>query len=661
MPFMNKALNTPITQRISSWFSQKPRLSGIMAFLFLMPFVYFAISLRYKIIRENEHREMSNILNVVQRNMDQIYKNSYTTTLTLALTINDKGIPEDFNLVGKQLVESNPSIDAVQLVPNGVIKYIYPIKGNEAALNYDILHSNQTNQEALTALRTKSFYFAGPLNLKQGGMGVVGRLPVFKKNKFWGFSAVVIRMNTLLKTSGIGSIDETKYYFQFSKTDPKTKKETFYLNNKSDFREKYYRKVTIPEGNWNLYLISRHSDNVLYQIYTSLILGTLLCLIFGLWVYSMMKKPAEQHLLILEQAKILVENEIKFKTLFEQAPVGIAKVDIASGLFLESNAQFSKISEYYDEDLKKMTMPKLLSSDAFELFQEGLQNLKNKTTEEFQIETQIMTKTGKRIWINMLATPLGNNLENPEKFILIVENIQDKKSTEEDLRNSFDLVNEQNKRLLNFSYIVSHNLRSHSSNIKSISNLMDEADSEEEKLELMEMLRKVSFSLQDTMTNLNEVINIQSNLGLNREELNLKVFIDNTLHLLSDQINKKEATIFVDVDANALVNYNAAYLESILLNLVSNAIKYASKDRVPIVKIEYNMLLKRLMVSDNGIGIDLNKHGNNMFGMYKTFHKNADAKGLGLFITKNQIEAMGGKITVESEPHKGTSFTVYFN
>ena len=214
MPFMNKALNTPITQRISSWFSQKPRLSGIMAFLFLMPFVYFAISLRYKIIRENEHREMSNILNVVQRNMDQIYKNSYTTTLTLALTINDKGIPEDFNLVGKQLVESNPSIDAVQLVPNGVIKYIYPIKGNEAALNYDILQSNQTNQEALTALRTKSFYFAGPLNLKQGGMGVVGRLPVFKKNKFWGFSAVVIRMNTLLKTSGIGSIDETKYYFQ---------------------------------------------------------------------------------------------------------------------------------------------------------------------------------------------------------------------------------------------------------------------------------------------------------------------------------------------------------------------------------------------------------------------------------------------------------------
>ena len=660
MPFMNTTHNTHFAQRFSAWFAQKPRLAGILAFLFLMPFVYFAISLRYKIIRENEHREMSNILNVVQRNMAQIYKNSYTTTLTLALTINDNGQPEDFEKVGKQLVESNPSIDAVQLVPNGTIKYIYPLKGNEAALNYNILVSKNTKQEAIVSLKTKSFYFAGPLELKQGGIGVVGRLPVYKKNKFWGFSAVVIRMNTLLKASGIGSIDDTKYYFQFSKTNPKTGKETFYLKEKANFKDKYFRSVTIPEGNWNLYLISRHSNNAIYQIYTSLILGTLLCLIFGLWVYSMMKKPAEQHILILEQAKILVENEIKFKTLFEQAPVGIAKADVSSNSFLESNAQFSKITEYTEDELKSCSLDRLLSPEDYVAFKQALQRLLSKEQEEFNTEILLQTKNGKRIWINMLVAPIWSNEIEAQKYILIIEDIDAKKTTEEDLHNSFDLVNEQNKRLLNFSYIVSHNLRSHSSNIKSISNLMDEADTEEEKLELMEMLRKVSLSLQDTMTNLNEVVNIQSNIGLQREELNLKVFIDSTLHVLNEQIIQKDATLFVDVDSNATVLYNAAYLESILLNLVSNAIKYASHDRVPIVKIEYNAVMKKLSVSDNGIGIDLKKHGHNMFGMYKTFHKNADAKGLGLFITKNQIEAMGGKITVESEPHKGTTFTVYF-
>ena len=171
----------------------------------------------------------------------------------------------------------------------------------------------------------------------------------------------------------------------------------------------------------------------------------------------------------------------------------------------------------------------------------------------------------------------------------------------------------------------------------------------------MEMLRKVSLSLQDTMTNLNEVVNIQSNIGLQREELNLKVFIDSTLHVLNEQILQKDATLFVDVDSNTTVFYNAAYLESILLNLVSNAIKYASHDRVPIVKIEYNAVLKKLSVSDNGIGIDLKKHGHNMFGMYKTFHKHQDSRGVGLFITKNQVESMEGKISVVSEENIGTT------
>ena len=67
-----------------------------------------------------------------------------------------------------------------------------------------------------------------------------------------------------------------------------------------------------------------------------------------------------------------------------------------------------------------------------------------------------------------------------------------------------------------------------------------------------------------------------------------------------------------------------------------------------------------LQISDNGMGIDLEKNGDKLFGMYKTFHGNADAKGLGLFITKNQIEAMGGSISVESVPNEGTCFSIHF-
>jgi signal transduction histidine kinase len=67
-----------------------------------------------------------------------------------------------------------------------------------------------------------------------------------------------------------------------------------------------------------------------------------------------------------------------------------------------------------------------------------------------------------------------------------------------------------------------------------------------------------------------------------------------------------------------------------------------------------------LEISDNGRGIDLNQYGDKMFGMYKTFHSNPDAKGIGLFITKNQVETMGGSISVTSTVNIGTTFKIKF-
>ena len=104
-------------------------------------------------------------------------------------------------------------------------------------------------------------------------------------------------------------------------------------------------------------------------------------------------------------------------------------------------------------------------------------------------------------------------------------------------------------------------------------------------------------------------------------------------------------------------------MDSIIHNLLTNAVKYKHPDRNPIISVntkkEGNKIV--LSVKDNGIGIDLRKNGDKLFGMYKTFHANDDARGIGLYITKNQIEAMGGNILVYSEVDKGTTFKVYFN
>ena len=214
-----------ILKKVSHWVFTRPKTTGFISFLMMLFILSFLVKMRYEIVKENERREMNNVLGVVRQNFEQVLKSSYTSALTLAMTLNDEGNPENFEKIAKQLVDNNAAIDAVQLVPDGIIKYVYPFEENKEVINYNILNSPQNRLEARKSIKSKLMFFAGPLKLKQGGIGVVGRLPVFKNNRFWGFSAVIIRLETLIRESGINTIDDTKYYFQFSKINPTTYKE----------------------------------------------------------------------------------------------------------------------------------------------------------------------------------------------------------------------------------------------------------------------------------------------------------------------------------------------------------------------------------------------------------------------------------------------------
>jgi signal transduction histidine kinase len=175
-------------------------------------------------------------------------------------------------------------------------------------------------------------------------------------------------------------------------------------------------------------------------------------------------------------------------------------------------------------------------------------------------------------------------------------------------------------------------------------------------------LKRVSRSLNDTLFNLNEVVSIRNNINLIVEPLNLLEYIYQAIRVLEEQIIFKNVVVNNIVESNFIVNYNPAYLESILLNFLSNAIKYSSPDRQP--QINLSIFNENgefgLIISDNGIGIDLKKNGDKLFGMYKTFNNNADARGIGLFITKNQIDAMGGRVEVESVLGEGSIFKIFF-
>ena len=177
------------------------------------------------------------------------------------------------------------------------------------------------------------------------------------------------------------------------------------------------------------------------------------------------------------------------------------------------------------------------------------------------------------------------------------------------------------------------------------------------------MLKQASGNLTETVANLNEIVAVNTTAKKEIQFINLHMAIKNVQNNLKALLKENNVEVFNEVDESYQVAAVPAYLDSILLNFLTNGIKYKSGRKDPFVRFGALMENKQLTLSiqDNGIGIDMDKNKDKLFGMYKTFHGNKDARGVGLFITKNQVEAMGGKIDVESKVGEGTTFKIHFN
>lgn len=268
-------------------------------------------------------------------------------------------------------------------------------------------------------------------------------------------------------------------------------------------------------------------------------------------------------------------------------------------------------------------------------------------------------KNGTTFPVQLTITEIKDGLE-VVGYLGVATDISDLKTAQRELSSIIDLTNDQNSRLKNFAHIVSHNLRSHSGNFGMLLDLYVEDHPEQKEDQIIEMLFKASSNLKETIDHLNEVTVINTSVSETLINVNLRNEIEKATNAVNALIIEAELEVINLVPADLEIMGIRAYMESILLNFTTNAIKYRSLERASFIK--FSILEKKkhiqLIIEDNGLGIDIKRHRQKLFGMYKTFHNNKDSRGIGLFITKNQIEAMGGKIEVDSIVDKGTKFTI---
>ncbi|MEZ2336303.1 PAS domain-containing protein [Mucilaginibacter sp. RCC_168] len=292
-----------------------------------------------------------------------------------------------------------------------------------------------------------------------------------------------------------------------------------------------------------------------------------------------------------------------------------------------------------------------------------IQNAINNALEFCQpYDLELLFRTAKNhvIWVRAKGVPIINEYGKCVTIRGILQDIDSNKRKGLSLESSLNLLTDQNRRLQNFAYIVSHNLRSHTGNLQFMVNLYEETELAEDRTEIFSHIKSISSSLNATIEHLNEIVKIQTEITNERSIISFEAIFNNIQLAIKSNIEAFNARIEYDFSQCPQISYIPAYMESILQNLLTNALKYSHPDRQPHI-ICHTMKERNhiyLIFEDNGIGIDLERYGDKVFGMYKTFHQNPDAKGIGLFITRNQIEALGGTIKIESTVNIGTKFTI---
>jgi signal transduction histidine kinase len=274
----------------------------------------------------------------------------------------------------------------------------------------------------------------------------------------------------------------------------------------------------------------------------------------------------------------------------------------------------------------------------------------------------VLLKTGREniIWIKIKAVA---DIDGYGKCLFIkgiIQDIDQVKKREESLKTSLSKINQNNQRLQNFAYIVSHNLRSYAGNLKLMLNLHEESNDAADQREILSHVKSISNSLDTTIKHLTEIVTIDSSKNNEKTLIEFELLFKNIINALKTNIEETNAIIKYDFSKCSHVYYLPAYLESIFHNLLSNALKYKSQDRQLIIWCESYIKDDNVYIifKDNGMGIDMNKFGDKIFGLYQKFHNNQDAQGVGLYITRNQIESLGGSIDIKSEVDMGTLFEI---
>ena len=354
-----------------------------------------------------------------------------------------------------------------------------------------------------------------------------------------------------------------------------------------------------------------------------------------------------------------IETEISFnlEQFFQLTPDVVCIADY-NGILKKVNPAFSKLLGYSMEELLNSPVNNFIYSEDKINTSRFRDNLREKNP-ILNFENRYLTKNGDIIWLSWTS------ISEPECQLIyaIAKDITHLKKLEAERNLLLIDLAKLNADLKKFTYTTSHDLRAPVNNLLSLFNLLDLSKIEDEQtLEYIELLNSSTIHMKNTLNKYVDAVSQEKKINIQLEILNLENTFNIVLKSINTLIQNSMTRLNIDFSQAPEVKFSSFYLQSILLNLISNSIKYSNPKVDPEITLK-SVKVKNgieLLFSDNGIGFDMEKIGASIFGLHQSFHDNSDSKGIGLYLVKSHMESLGGKISLTSKVGIGTTFTLTF-
>lgn len=650
-----------ISKWVKSRFSESPRNTAWIIFFLSLSLTMYLSYTEYQLRLSIEREEVIYKLNELENRLYSALNNGVSAVKTLGFFAqNQENIIDDFEKIGKEILDSNPLVDVIQYLDSGTIVAVYPLAGNEVVIGYDVLADPRINKEVMEAINRKEVFFSGPIQLKQGGVGIVGRYPIFENEKLKGLSAIIIYTETIFEKGKLIDDSEENFTVKLSKKNVNTGEiENYIPQSNPSFPSGYLASTPIEAGNWTL-SVQLNESTALSEGLFAISLRIILSIVLGYVAWILARQPALLRKKVKEQSEEIIQANERFELATKATSDVIWDWDLITNRVYRSN-QFFEMFGYHDPE-KTSTIDfwkkNIHPSDADSVTSNLEQTLRS-DAEFWEHEFRVKKADDSYAYINDKGYIIRDSEGKAIRMIGAIQDISKRKNAEIELLKANKSLENANKELNVFAFLASHDMREPLRMISSFMSLLEKKYGKD----LDEKAHQyISFAIDGAkrLTNLINDLLEYSKVGFDLstiEKIDTKTLINEVIALKSDLIRESNAQLIVGELPNIMGIKTP--IKILFQNLIGNALKYKKSDSAPIIKISGGVKndLLEFSIEDNGIGIEA-EYLDHIFGILNRLHpkEKYSGTGMGLATCRKIVTQHGGEIWAESAIGAGSKF-----